>query len=182
MNRNYFKISLFALLAGIFVRCGGNDLNKITFLATTQASFTLEATEEVPVEGGNFVWLDNIEVADNTDSLLVDFNLDGGDINTIVPETVDLTMIDEGNNWRLIRTVRLYIYNAEETDSLLMARLDTISTTVNEVITLNANNESLRPYLFSNEFKFKTLLETRAPITTNYNFILTAISRVDGEI
>ena len=184
MNRNYQNFTLIVFLVFILASCGGNNLNKITFLSTTQASFTLEASEETPLEEGSFLWVDNIDEADNAELLIEDFNLEIDDINNIIPEDVTLTLVDEGANWRAIRTVRLYLYNEDESDSILMARLDTIPTNINAEIELNPNNESLRPYVIESErgFKFKTLLETRAQIITNYNYILTVISRVNGEI
>jgi len=187
MRNTHRIIDLKSLLITILlVSCGGDDLNKITFLSQTAAIFSLQINEETPIEEGTFVWIENSVVDDNAQLLLEDFNIARGDISNIVPEEVELTILNDTTNWRAIRTVQLYVYDEAETDSLLIARLDTIPTTINEVLTLNPNTESLRPYLLNNDadndFKIKTLLETRAQISVGYNFELTAINRVNGEI
>jgi|GEM_PF-6035639 len=183
MVKNFLK-SLFLLVSITItiISCGGNDLNGITFFSAVAGAFTINADEENRILPGDFIWVEALATDDNNQLLLDTFNLAQSDVESILPETIDLTVIDTDANWRFLRTVQVFMYNSTGDDSLLIARLDTIPTNINEVISLNTNNESIRTFLFQGDFQYKTLLEIRDTVKTVYNFELDGINRVSGGI
>lgn len=184
MLKSYIKrLLLFITGAFTLLACGGNDLNGITFFTAIAGAFTITADEENQILPGEFIWVEAFATDDNNQLLLdTTFNLAQSDVESIIPESVDLILIDEDVDWEFLRTVQVYMYNSTGDDSLLIARLDTISTSEDEVLSLNTNDAQLRSFLFQGDFQFKTLLEIRETINTSYNFELRGINRVTGGI
>ena len=196
----------FIIISMFFQSCNRHDLDKIEFRTGVAGIFPLfSKTDSLEIEDGTQLWFENFETNEEIDSLLfindlVDkdidsvlnvYNLAQRDIETIIPETISMALfnvIEEGEtdvpaaNWRFLRSAQIFIYNEGGNDSLLLARLDTVSTSINAVITLNPNTESIRPFLINEQFKLKALLEFRNTVSRDYGFIFSGINRVEGSI
>ncbi|MBT31714.1 MAG: hypothetical protein CMO01_18815 [Thalassobius sp.] len=174
----------------LFFACSRHDLDKIEFTSDLQAAFLLNSNSEgIEVIEGTELWYSDTIRNDNLLLKLDTFNLAQRDIEKVIPEEVYLTIVNYSDdeslstaNWRFLRSVQLYIYNQTGDDSLLLARLDTVSTSINATITLNPNTESIRQFVIDEESNFKALLEFRDEITRDYIFQLDGINRVEGGI
>ncbi|MEM1135285.1 MAG: hypothetical protein AAGI07_05550 [Bacteroidota bacterium] len=180
------KANIILFSACLLYACNNVEIDEIVFFSAIGGIFPLNNFEDPDdpkvILPGSFVWVEASELGENSDLLLDTFNLSQQEIETAIPETVDLALLTEDANWRFLRTVQLFLYNETGDDSLLIARLDSVATNEDSVISLNANNESIRNFIFQEQFRLKAQLELRDTLNESYLFEAVGINRLKGSI